>query len=199
MILLQNMNVGTNLNNYKKIEIFIYNHTYNYNYNYNNIINFIMSTEQYTSSILSHIHLFEWHFQIPIPYSENNLIKLSCISISVEEARKQIMSMLIKFEHLAGEKQILDEQRKQQYKSQNWIDHEMNYYGKLKQMYQCYITYKNGCRDSSIDPRDYTCDIKVINGHVFTYSQNFIRLEDLIKTIEPTIKPVNLVSFHVGN
>lgn len=159
-----------------------------------------MSSEQNSvSSILSQLRLFEWRFQIPINYTQSNLVTLSCISISVEEARRQIVSMLIKFENLAEEKSILEKDRKQQHNSQTYFNIEMNYYSKIKQMYQCNISYQQGCRDSSMEPYDYTRDMKVVNSHNYSYNQDLIRLEDLIKTGEITITNVNLISFHVSN
>jgi hypothetical protein len=159
-----------------------------------------MSSEQYTvSSILSQLRLFKWNFQIPFDYAQSNLVTLSCIDFSVEEARKQIISMLIKFENLAQEKNMLEKEKNQRVKYSSGTElfyHETNYYTKIKQMYQCDITYEYGCRDSSMDPLDYTRHLKVVNG--YTFNQTSIRLEDLIKTIEPTINPVNLISFNVS-
>jgi hypothetical protein len=159
-----------------------------------------MSSEQYTvSSILSQLRVFKWRFQIPSPYTQSNLVTLSCIDFSVEEARKQIISMLIKFENLAQEKNMLEKEKNQRVKYSNgadYIDHEFNYYAKIKQMYQCNITYEYGCRDSSMDPLDYTRDLKVVNG--YTFNQTSIQLEDLIKTVDPTINRTNLISFNVG-
>ncbi len=163
-----------------------------------------MSSEQYTvSSILSQLRLFEWKFQIQNGYSPN-FVSLRCIAFSVEEARQQILSMLTQFENLTEEKNKLDAEKKdklQQIKysrGTDYIDCEINYYAKIKQMYQCDITYEHGCRDSSIQPYDYTRDMKVVNSHMFSYTLSFIRLEDLIKTVEPTINHVNLISFNVG-
>jgi hypothetical protein len=159
-----------------------------------------MSSEQYSvSNILSKLRLFEWKFQIPIDYSQNNLVSLSCISVSVEEARQQILSMLSEFENLAEKKNNLEKEKKQKIKhssSTEYFNHEINYYLEIKKMYQCNITYEIGCRDSSMSPYDYTRNMKVINGHDYIY--NTFQLEDLIKIIEPQIKCVNLISFYVG-
>jgi hypothetical protein len=43
-----------------------------------------------------------------------------------------------------------------------------------------------------MDPRDYTLNMNII------YQDKQFKLDDMIKTVEPTIKPANLVSFNVG-
>ncbi len=159
-----------------------------------------MSSEQYTvSSILSKLRLFKWNFQIPFQYTQSNLVSLTSIAFSVEEARQQIVSMLIKFENLAEEKNKLEKEKKEKikyYSSINYFDIELNYYAKIKQMYQCNINYEYGCRDSSMSPYDYTRDMKVMDGYDFNKT---FRLEDLIKSVDPQINEVNLISFHVSN
>jgi hypothetical protein len=161
-----------------------------------------MSSEQLSmSSILSQLRLFQWNFQIPIQYTQSDIVSLSCISLSVEEARHQIISMLTKFEQLVEEKNILEKEKNNNIRystGKEYFDHELSYYKKIKQMYQCDIIYQPGCKDSSMSPHDYTLTMKVINSHSYTYQQDLISLQDLIKTVEPQINPVNLVSFHVG-
>jgi hypothetical protein len=161
-----------------------------------------MSLEQYTvSSILSNLRLIQWRFEIPSPYTQSNMVSLSCIAFSVEEARKEIVSMLTHFENTKEEKNMLEKEKNQRVKyssGTDYIDREFNYYTKIKQMYQCNITYGMGSRDSSIDPRDYTRDLKVIDGNTNTFNKTLIRLEDLIKTVEPTVNRANLISFNVS-
>ena len=158
-----------------------------------------MSEEYEETSILVNLCLFEWNFQIPIQYSQPNMVKLSCIAFSVEQARKLILAMFTKFEKLSKEKESLEQERKKQdYRGTTYFNYEIKYLAKLKQMYQCDITYQHGCRDSSIDPRDYTKDMKV-QDHYSQYTLHTISLEDFIKTTEPQIKTVNLLSFEVGN
>jgi hypothetical protein len=160
-----------------------------------------MSSEQYTaSSILANLRLFKWNFQIPSPYTQSNMVSLSCIAFSVEEARKEIVSMLTHFENTKEEKNMLEKEKNQRVKyssGTDYIDHEFNYYTKIKQMYQCNITYGMGSRDTAMDPLDYTRDLKVIDGYDF--NQTLIRLEDLIKTVEPTVNRANLISFNVSH
>lgn len=158
-------------------------------------------SEQYDeTSVLSKLCLYEWRFQIPMHYSQSNLVKLSCIAFSTEQARKLVLSMLLKFEELSKEKDRLEQERKKQdYGSTAYYNYEISYHQKLKQMYQCDITYQSDCRDSSVDPRDYTLDIKVIQGHNYYFTTLPIRLEDFIKTTEPQTKPLNFLSFEVSN
>ena len=161
-----------------------------------------MSSEQLSmSSILSQLRLFQWNFKIPIQYTQSDIVSLSCISLSVEEARHQIISMLTKFEQLVEEKNTLEKEKNHNVKystGKEYFEHELNYYKKIKQMYQCDIIYQPGCKDSSMCPHDYKLTMKVVNYKCYTH-QDLISLEDLIKTVDPQINPVNLVSFHVGN
>ncbi len=151
------------------------------------------------SSLLSQLRLFEWNFQIPSPYSQSNIVKLYCISLSLEEARKQVIEMLTKFEELAEEKNILEQEKKKHSRDPiSLFNYEVNHYAKLKEMYACNINYQFGCHDSSIDPRDYTLNLQVIKGHEYYYKTPQMSLENFIKTTEPTIKNVNLISFEVG-
>ena len=109
--------------------------------------------------------------------------------------------MLTQFENLAQEKNMLEKEKNQRVKYSSGAElfyHESNYYTKIKQMYQCNITYEMGCRDRSIDPRDFTRDLKVIDGNTNTFNQTLIRLEDLIKTVEPSVNRANLISFNVS-
>ena len=154
-----------------------------------------MSSEQLSmSSILANLRLFEWYFQIPIHYTQSNTVSLSCISFSVEEARHQILSMVTKFEQLAKEKNNLEKEKNQRVKYSSGAElfaHELSHYKKMQEMYQCNIHIDNSIRDSAMDPRDYTLNMNVV------YQDKQFKLDDMIKTVDPTIKPANLISFNV--
>ncbi len=140
--------------------------------------------QSYTlTSLLPNIRRFEWHFTIGF-----NQGSISCIALSVEDARQQILSILEQIENLADEKKVYEKKRVSTTGPDTWE--------KLMQLRKEFmdkmppVEKNTGCDCPSAE--DYSRNMKIMGR---SRNQKEVTLGEYIASTEPVVKEIINVKF----
>ncbi len=140
--------------------------------------------QSYTlTSLLPNIRRFEWRFAVDY----YNPASISCIALSAEDARQQILSILEQIENLADEKKAYEEKCAATTGPDTWE--------KLTQLRKEFmdklppIEAKTGCYCSTVEEYSRAMVIKRWSDHAE------ITLGEYISSTEPTSSEIRTVTF----
>jgi hypothetical protein len=149
-----------------------------------------MSAQQSIESLFSNVRRFTWTFTDVF-----NPSSVSCIAFSVEEAREKLLSYLTQIETLQDEYKRVEEQIEQEYKTDSYTA----VFPKILQLREEFnqklpgIDDNTGCYCTRLIQYSPSMEVTVYKSSEKTNIN--ITLGELISSMDPTVKKMNIASF----